>query len=113
MSHRPSSLARVFAPRALVLALVPLALSLAGCKHGYGTAPLALDAAGGADRLAGPLPSGAPDAGFGLRRRAFYPLAVGNIWGYSIHTRTTIVTDQGPQPPVETDRPWVAQITEQ
>ena len=110
MSHRPPSPARVALFCATLLALAALAISLAGCKHAYGSDGLPLDASGGAGRLLAPAGSGIPD-GFGSRRGLFYPLAVGNFWSYSVHTRTTITTAEGPQPPVDSDRPWMAFIT--
>lgn len=84
-------------------------LVFAGCSRQSTISSDASD--GGAKRLLGPGISTPSDLfGRGLGR-SFYPLAIGNQWTYSIRNRSTIVTDAGAQPPVETQSPWVAAIT--
>lgn len=106
------------AARALSLCAL---LAIAGCsQHAAGTLP-SDDARAGASRLLGPSSDGgSPSEWAGRAASSFerqgqgaslYPLVIGNQWDYVITTRTTIVTDQGPQPPVVIEQPWVAAIT--
>jgi len=89
-----------------LVALAALAPALGGCKHGY-TGDRSSSIA--SQLLGAPAPS--PGVGRLLgRARSLYPLAVGNRWDYDIHTTTTVVTDQGAEPPVTDDSPLAAEI---
>src|SRR5712671_4924601 len=99
----------------LVLALIVPLLSLSGCMHHDGADPGALANPGVAGQLlgAGPWTQVLPGRDDILHLGVpFYPLAVGNEWHYDVHTRITLITSAGPQPPEELSHPLQALIVE-
>src|SRR6267378_2421806 len=95
-----------FAARPVAVALLALsALAFAGCARDSADDPTATIHSAAAGRLLGVGPSDWIRPGFGraveLTRfgRLPYPLAVGDRWDYAVHTRSTIISTTGPEPP--------------
>lgn len=115
-------LASVPANLALALAalaqLALLAFALTACTRERAEAPATAANSSTAGRLLGVGPSSLMRPSFGRPAgltglgRVEYPLAVGNRWNYTIHTRSTIVAPSGPQEPSDYDYPWTAEITD-
>lgn len=114
MRHHPPHLttARVVAP--LLLSLALLALFAQGCSRQTTSDPGTLEPGSGAGSLLGADPSpGQRLDGSRIGSVSHMPLAVGNTWDYTVHTRTQLITDGVPGEITLTESPWRSQITEE
>jgi len=99
----PRLFSRSFAGAVLLAAVSALSPALTSCSHrsDQDTPPAADQSIAGSvlGARSWQLPSSA-----GLTTgRLFYPLAIGNRWDYDLHQSVTLITPDGPQPPLVTD----------
>jgi hypothetical protein len=114
MPHFLPPVTRASRRAGLALALTSLvAFALAGCVNQESAQSGAPGGTSIAARIIAPGPgSASPWFELGKHRAHLpYPLAVGNQWYYLVSARTTLTNDQGPQPPVDLQYPWLVMIT--